>query len=143
MTVREADQTDLVSLVAIESACFGSEAWSAPQVSAELTGDRSVLVLETGGRAVGYASVSVVADVAELLRIAVSPEYRRHGRGRRLLAAGVDAARARGARRMLLEVDAENTVAILLYTASGFTSLSRRRGYYRGRDALVMERDIA
>ncbi|RLV56540.1 ribosomal-protein-alanine N-acetyltransferase [Aeromicrobium phragmitis] len=142
MTVRPAVDTDLAPLVALEAACFGSEAWSEVQVREELAGDRAVLVLEAAGQAAGYASVSVVAGDAELLRIAVRPELRREGMGRALLAAGVAAARERGACRMLLEVDAGNRPAIALYAASGFAPIARRRGYYRGRDALVMEREL-
>lgn len=142
MTVRPAVPADLPSLVALEAACFAAEAWSESQVREELTGGRTVLALDTESALAGYASVSVVAEDAELLRIAVDPGQRRAGFGRSLLDAALDAAQHRGAARMLLEVDAENVAAIGLYESRGFATLARRRGYYRGRDALVMERQL-
>lgn len=142
MTVRPALPADLRWLVTLEAACFATEAWSEAQVREELAGDRSVLVLDTRPSPAGYASVSVAAEDAELLRIAVDPEHRRAGWGRVLLGAALDAARQGGAVRMLLEVDAENAAAIALYASAGFATIARRRGYYRGRDALVMERDL-
>lgn len=130
---------DLAALVQLESACFGAEAWSAGQLRAEFRADREVVVDDPEDAIVGYASVSVVGPDAGLLRIAVDPRWRRRGRGRIVLEAARDAGVRRGAERMLLEVDAQNAAAIGLYVSAGFDTISRRPGYYRGRDALVMQ----
>lgn len=142
MTIRPVEAADLPALGALEAACFGADAWSVGQVLEELSAGRSVVVLTASAEIIGYASVSVVGEDAELLRIAVDPAHRRQGFGRALLTAGVEAAGGRGARRILLEVDSENSAAIELYTYAGFRQISRRRGYYRGRDAVVMERGV-
>jgi [ribosomal protein S18]-alanine N-acetyltransferase len=61
------------------------------------------------------------------------------GTGRRLLQAGIDAARAAGALGVRLEVRADNTRAIRLYRDLGFTLFARRDGYYEdGAAALRM-----
>jgi ribosomal protein S18 acetylase RimI-like enzyme len=52
--------------------------------------------------------------------LAVHPDHRRRGVARRLLLEGVESARARGARRISLEVRADNTAARRLYEELGF-----------------------
>jgi ribosomal protein S18 acetylase RimI-like enzyme len=52
--------------------------------------------------------------------LAVHPDHRRRGVARRLLSAGVESARARGARRISLDVRAENVPARRLYQQLGF-----------------------
>lgn len=89
-----------------------------------------------------------VAGEAELLTIAVAPEARRRGLGRKLVSRFVYQAQLRGAERAFLEVAADNTAAIRLYESAGFTAAGRRRGYYltpEGHriDALVLARELA
>ena len=89
---------------------------------------------------VGYASAAVIADVADLTRIAVRPAARRSGSARALLDALLEQAAERGAERMMLEVADTNEPALGFYVASGFVEIARRRDYYgRGVDAVVME----
>ena len=80
------------------------------------------------------------------LTIAVPPGQRRHGIGRALLDATTAWAIAAGARRLVLEVAAENDVALELYERAGFRRCGRRPGYYSGqprRDAWLLERALA
>ncbi|WP_162246479.1 GNAT family N-acetyltransferase [Aeromicrobium sp. Root495] len=131
------------AVTGIEAVCFGSEAWSRTLVEDELRAGRVLLVSELDGEVVGYVDVSVVADVADLLRVAVLPRARRGGRAAALLDAAHDRAAAAGAERVLLEVAADNEAAIGLYRAAGYGAISRRKRYYRdGSDALVLERSL-
>jgi ribosomal-protein-alanine N-acetyltransferase len=138
--IRVATASDVEVVAAIEQACFGPEAWTEGLVRAEVLGERHVVLL-AGGDA--YGAVSVAGDVADLDRIAVLPERRRQGLARAVLDALVPCARERGAARLLLEVAAGNVAATAFYTSYGFTTISRRRAYYRdGTDALVMQLDL-
>lgn len=134
--------SDVDALVALEQAAFGAEAWSASGLADELgRADRIVLVDADVHAVTGYVDVSVAADVADLLRVAVDPSARRRGLATTLLGAATAEAVGRGAERMLLEVAADNEPALALYRRRGFVELVRRRGYYAGgRDAVVMER---
>jgi len=138
MSLRPAEVSDLAALAQLESACFGANAWSAGQLAEEFDAGRWLLVDDADDGVAGYASTSFVAGEAELLRIAIAPAHRRRGRGRAMLNAVLSAATDRGCSRMLLEVDASNSAAIGLYSAAGFVPVSRRRGYYGSRDAVVM-----
>ena len=142
--IRAAVLTELAALTGIEAACFGDDAWTLSLVEAELTGQtRSVLVSIDGGVVVGYGSIMVVGDLADLQRIAVLPEARRRSFGRDLLESLLATAIERGAARILLDVAASNEAAIGLYSGFGFTTIGRRRGYYaNGSSALVMEKSL-
>lgn len=140
---RPADRGDLDAVVRIETACFGADAWSASLVEAELAAHRVLRVAERDGAVVGYVDVSVVAEVADLLRVAVLPDARRGGLAAELLAAAHHEAAESGAERVLLEVGAGNDPALGLYRAAGYEPISRRRRYYRdGSDALVLEKSL-
>ncbi len=100
--------------------------WSAAEFAALLALPSTVLATAPGGFALGR----VAAGEAELLTLAVAAHARRQGLGRRLLAACEAAAAARGARRLVLEVAADNLAARALYAAAGYGEVGRRRGYY-------------
>lgn len=86
-----------------------------------------------------YAHGTVIADEAELHEIAVDPPRRGAGAGRAMLDAFLEAARARGAAQVHLEVAHDNAAAIALYRAAGFEEVGRRRRYYPGgADAVLM-----
>lgn len=139
--IREAVAADIEPISAIELACFGSEAWSEVLVEDEIAGDRHTVLVDDQD---AYGAISVAGDVADLDRIAVMPSRRREGVAHALLDALCAAACAQGATRMMLEVAADNTTAITFYEAYGFTTISRRRGYYRdGIDAIVMQLELA
>lgn len=143
-TVRPARSGDAASLAALECECFGVDAWSTAAVDGELAGvpdRRHVVVAECGDRIVGYASLVLAPDVADIGRVAVAPAARRAGTGRRLTETLLAEADRRGCQRVLLEVAADNAPAIGLYEALGFVAIDRRVGYYgAGRDALVLQR---
>lgn len=141
----------LSDVLVIEGASFGAEAWSPETYWSELAERhtrRYLVAHETGASAViGYVGISVVADQADVQTIAVDPAVRGRGAGRTLLRCGLVEAAAAGARRIHLEVRADNIAAIELYVAEGFRRLGRRKGYYRdsrggGVDAVMMSRDL-
>lgn len=88
------------------------------------------------GDANGFLLIRTVLDEAEILTLAVRPEARRRGRGAELVRAGAEAARARGAVKLYLEVAEDNAAALALYRSTGFVEEGRRKGYYPRPDGL-------
>ena len=95
---------------------------------------------------VGYAGLlsPLRASDADIQTIAVAPDARGHGLGRTLMLALITEAVRRDARRVFLEVRADNPGAQHLYETLGFASIGIRRGYYQpdNVDAVVMRLEL-
>lgn len=90
-------------------------------------------------RIVGYAIGRRVLDEIEIQSIAVEPEWRRSGLGRKLVEWMLARARSEGAVRAALEVRRSNAAARLLYEGLGFQAEGVRPRYYSdGDDALLL-----
>jgi ribosomal-protein-alanine N-acetyltransferase len=99
--------------------------------------------IDPSGEIVAYGVVSLSGDVADLDNLTVRRDRERQGIGRWLLGLLLEAAAAKDAREVLLEVRHDNDPAIALYTGDGFVEVNRRRSYYApGLDAIVMRRDL-
>jgi ribosomal-protein-alanine N-acetyltransferase len=98
-------------------------------------------------RIAGFLMLRLLGDDTEIITVAVDPKWRGRGVGRALLRAAFDDLMMSPARRMLLEVAADNPAALRLYRTEGFAEIGRREGYYARADgapatALVMARDL-
>jgi ribosomal-protein-alanine N-acetyltransferase len=87
----------------------------------------------------GFLLARIAADEAEVLSLGVAPQCQRHGLARRLLAALRDELQGKGAKRLFLEVAADNTPAVGLYLSFGFREVGRRRAYYARRGAAAAD----
>lgn len=92
------------------------------------------------GRVVAYFLGRLIAPEGEVYRVAVRPEHRRRGIAYRLLDYGMKTSRGAGLECAFLEVRSQNTAAIGLYRAYGFSEAGIRKKYYRDPedDAIVM-----
>jgi len=95
----------------------------------------------------GFAMLRIAADEAELITIAVDNRWRKKGVGRALMRALFEDLITTPARKLFLEVAADNPAALRLSAANGFTKVSERQGYYSRPDgrpatAIVMARDL-
>jgi ribosomal-protein-alanine N-acetyltransferase len=152
--VRPAVEGDLPALADLEAAAFpdpGSPAWSRELLAGELAQPTAMMLVAVpegasapgGGRVLGYATFRRVGRESELLRVAVAPDRRDRGIGRRLIEAGLARLRDEGVATCFLEVRPTNAPALALYERLGFARISRRRRYFPdGSDALVLEVEI-
>ncbi len=92
---------------------------------------------------VGYVGFWFLVDEAHISTLAVHPEYRERGIGRRLLEEALIEALRLGADLVTLEVRASNERPIDLYEKFGFQVKARKARYYRDNheDALLMVLD--
>jgi ribosomal-protein-alanine N-acetyltransferase len=148
--IRSGSAADLDDVMRIMDRAFDpefGEAWTRSQCLGILpmTGVALLLAEEEGGT-VGFALHRLVADEAELLLLAVDPAFHRRGVGSRLLHQFMADSALAGASRLHLEVR-ENNPAAVMYRATGFEIVGRRRNYYTGRsggsrDALTLSRTV-
>jgi len=133
------DHVDQIMAVMAEAfdPAYG-EAWSRRQVEdALLLGNCHAYLAGSCGTAashddaaIGFSLSRTGYEEEELLLFAVLPQYRRRGIGLSILQALCNAARTRGAHRLLLEMRRGNP-AERLYRAFGFTVIGERKDYYR------------
>ncbi|MCW2766790.1 MAG: ribosomal protein S18P -alanine acetyltransferase [Nocardioides sp.] len=144
--IRAATDADIEAIADLEAENLGVDAWSGGLVAEGVRGNLPTivyLVAESAGQVVGHAVASIVADIAELQRIAVTPTSRRRGLATELLDAVLARAREGGADRLLLEVREDNAEALAFYAARDFVEVDRRRRYYRdGATAVVLRRAL-
>ena len=87
--------------------------------------EHPVLVAESAGAVIGWASLSPWSDRAAYSRTAevsvyVSHEHRRRGIGRALLGALIDAGRERGHHSLLARISSDNEASVFLHAECGF-----------------------
>jgi ribosomal-protein-alanine N-acetyltransferase len=131
----------LRSVIAIEQQVFPTP-WSLSLYLSEITAGptRAYFVAVARSEVVGYAGLMIAVGEGHVTTIGVDPRWHRHGIGRRLLLELAEAARARGADDLTLEVRVSNTGAQSLYYEFGFAPAGLRKNYYAEvhEDALVM-----
>ena len=143
MIISHARPHDLAGILELEKVGFdAAEQWSETAWADELAAhDRYVLArFDVNDSIIGVATFSRVAEMSDLNRVIVHPEFRGRGIGASLVRAGLEWASAVGARRMLLEVESGNRGAETLYRTANFVPIARREDYYGpGSSAIIME----
>lgn len=128
--IRPMERADVNRVHEIECTCFRSP-WSKLALAGELRNDVAhYLVMEEDGVILGYGGMWLLFEEAHVTNVAVMPDYRGQGRGRRLMLAMMRHAVKRGAEKMTLEVRESNTVAQKLYEGLDFEQNGFRPGYY-------------
>ena len=75
---------------------------------------------------IGAQPINSAMDTWLIANVAVHPDYRRQGIARKLVRAALDSVESRGAKRVILQVDIDNTDAVSLYRQIGFETLTIR-----------------
>lgn len=128
--IRRMEAGDIDKVAELEMACF-HDPWSKHLLMQGLGSslDR-YFVLEEDGILMGYCVFRIIAGEGEIQRIAVWPEMRRKGCGKKLMDAMVMSARENNVSDITLEVRTGNTGAISLYKSYGFQKEGERKNYY-------------
>jgi ribosomal-protein-alanine acetyltransferase len=142
--LRPARAADLAALVALEQAVFSADRMAARQFRHHLDSPSGDLVVATGnGGALGYALLlrRRGSRVGRIYSIAIAPQARGTGLGRKLLGHLEALARAHGLTEIRLEVRKDNAAAISLYQRADYVIFGERRAYYEdGMDAWRMRK---
>lgn len=130
-------------VAALEKACF-ADPWSEKSVASELENALSLwLVAVEDGAVAGYVGSQSVLGEADMMNLAVSPDFRQQGIGEKLVRALVSELRDAGVQSLTLEVRASNLAAQGLYEKLGFLQTGCRRNYYKNpkEDALILRKE--
>ncbi|MDX8392767.1 MAG: ribosomal protein S18-alanine N-acetyltransferase, partial [Mariprofundaceae bacterium] len=143
--IRPADTGDIYAVYQLNCAAF-SEAWSVMALGMwQQRGDDLDVCYDENNRLAAYYLGQDVLDEVHIMQIAVAPEFRRTGLGKRLMQYEIEHKCAKGMATMHLEVRASNLAAQALYQSLGFTTVGTRPNYYSpipdkplGEDAVLM-----
>lgn len=132
-------------IAALEKRCF-TDPWSEASVASELENPLGLwLVEEREGVVAGYIGSQSVPPEADVMNVAVAPEFRRQGIASALLSALAARLAVQGIRSLTLEVRVSNAAARALYAAFGFAEIGRRKNYYLEpkEDALILRKELS
>lgn len=129
----------VVAIAQLEQLCF-ADPWTEAGLQEELenTCARFLTAIDQTGRVVGYIGSHTVLDEGYIANVAVSPDIRRQGIGKKLVYALL--AQSTDLSFVTLEVRVSNEPAIRLYTDCGFQPVGTRKKFYSHptEDALLM-----
>ena len=134
------DETHVNGVALLEKICF-SDPWSEKSIASEVNNPLSLwLVALDAGQVVGYVGSQSVLGWADMMNLAVHPEYRRQGIGDTLVRKLIALLKENEVTCLTLEVRCSNQNAISLYHRIGFRQVGKRSGYYHNpkEDALIL-----
>lgn len=161
--VRQAVEADLLAVLRIERASFdqpwpfaaferylGEDGFLVATADAGATADDAYRFDEgdaSGERVVGFVVATLVPNhgrpFGHVKDVAVHPEHRGEGVGRRLLTRALGVLEVHGAHSVKLEVRESNDAAVSLYADFGFEHFRTVPRYYEdGEDALILVVDL-
>lgn len=144
MQLRNWKYEDILKISQMEKECFPLEPWNFKMLASSFESDSFTgVVAEDGGDIIGYGGITVAADSADIENVAVAEPFRCCGAGTAIIEELLKIARARGVKKVFLEVRVSNSAAMGLYLKSGFKGVYARTRYYSdGEDCLVMAKEL-
>lgn len=139
MEIKELSKEYIKDVAEVEKVCF-SRPWNEISIEAELQNEFSKFyVAVENGRGVGYVGLYALTGEADIVRVAVLPEYRQKGIARAVLSKSLESVEG----DVFLDVRESNTAAINLYKSLGFYDTGVRKDYYSNptENAVLMKRD--
>ena len=143
MIFEKMNASHVAQVAQLETICF-SDPWSEKSVASELENKLSYwLVAVEDDRVAGYVGSQSVQGEADMMNVAVRPDYRRRGIAQGLVTHLVAQLAEKKVHSLALEVRASNVPAISLYEKLGFAQVGRRPNYYRNpkEDALILKKE--
>lgn len=99
------------------------------------------IVAKSNNEILGFAGIKAVIDEADIMNIVVKKSKRKLGIGTLLLKNIIELCKTLNISTLFLEVNEENTPAILLYKKFGFKEIGFRKNYYKENNAIVMKKE--
>ena len=137
------NESHVEAIAQLEKICF-TDPWSVNSIGSEVKNPLSLwLVAMDGDNLAGYVGSQSVLGWADMMNLAVAPEYRRLGVGEKLVSELIIKLKEIQVICLTLEVRVSNEAAIHLYTKLGFSEVGRRPGYYHNprEDALILRKE--
>ena len=137
MKISKVKIKDINNIVDLELRVFGHTLGHSFMVM-DIDRDISLyLKIEENENLVGYISIRINDDKAEMLNFVVEPRFQYQGYGRTLLHCAYEKLQRMKVKSLILEVREYNKNARSFYEKEGFKELLIRKNYYNDCDAVV------
>ena len=140
MQIIKAEQNMANVLGDIEKCVYkNSDEWSGETFFNDMAqNNRLYLVAKEDDKLIGFVGASYFMDEADILRVAILPEYQRKGVATQLMQEMIDCLKKLLVKKVMLEVEENNIKAQGLYKKVGFKEISKRKNYYKnGKTGLI------
>lgn len=149
MKLRDATSSDIDTLLALERACYHpQQAYTREEYHYSLTRAKAVnILLEEGGVVKGFVGAfhHRTHKLGHIYTVNVDPKERGRGFGKKLMSACEARLAELGMKRVVLEVNVENTDAMRLYERCGYAQAKLLKNYYtnyRVNDAWLYQKPL-
>ena len=113
--------------------------WNYNILSNELKSTNSIyIVAKLDDEIIGFAGITIILDESEINNIVIKKQCRKKGYSKILLQELINISKENNCKKINLEVNSENIPAINLYKSFNFENVGLRKGYYNGKDAILM-----
>lgn len=131
LTIQKMQPQDLDEVLKIEKQSF-SDPWSKQNFLTELELSFSwAWVAKLDKRLVGYSCSWEIEDELQIANLAVHPDLRNQGIGKKILQKILNRACQKKLKQVTLEVRESNQLGLKLYHGFGFFEIGRRKKYYQ------------
>lgn len=130
----------LKDILKIENLSFATP-WTKDAMEKELTNKfAKYVVVKLNNIVIGYGGMWVILDEGHITNIAVHPEFRGIGAGKKIIEGLIQICKEQNMASLTLEVRVSNYVAQNLYKSFGFIEEGVRKNYYNdnNEDAIIM-----
>lgn len=130
----------LKEILSIENLSFAVP-WTKDSMEKELTNKfAKYIVIKLNTLVIGYGGMWIILDEGHITNIAVHPEFRKIGAGKKIIEGLISICKEKNISSLTLEVRASNYIAKKLYTKFGFIEEGIRKNYYNdnNEDAIIM-----
>ena len=129
---------DLENISSILQSDF-DDFWNYNILSNELKSTYSIyIVAKLDDEIIGFAGITIILDESEINNIVIKKQCRKKGYSKILLQELINISKENNCKKINLEVNSENVPAINLYKSFNFENVGLRKGYYNGKDAILM-----
>lgn len=140
LILKNLDLEDLNGVYEVSSLSL-KESWSLDSITKEIYNKFArYVVCKEDNKVIGFAGAWLIASEGQITNVAVHPEYRGKGIGKKLMESLIYSLKQEDCNAITLEVRESNTVAKNLYKNFGFISEGIRKNFYKDNkeDANIM-----
>ncbi|MFC1501458.1 ribosomal protein S18-alanine N-acetyltransferase [Elusimicrobiota bacterium] len=142
LKIEKLEKKHINAVLEIEQLSF-ADPWNKGMFEKEIKlGVSNFFIFELQDKIIGYGGFWDFSDEADIVNLAVHPDYRSKGVGKKILNYLLSVLNEKKVKKVFLEVRNSNENAKKLYGFAGFEKVGMRPKYYCNEDAVLMAKNL-